>query len=253
MDPKRVKSLEQFARSLGISLRRKELPLIDQSLTHKSYAFEAETGTDNERLEFLGDAVVGLVVSQAVYEEFEAYDEGRLSQAKAAVVSRKTLGRTARELGFGSIVLFGRGESKNGGAARLSTLGAALEAFVGALYVLRGFKPAAEWVRQAVLASSRKEMLHGAAEDYKSRLQEWTQAHLNSLPHYRRVSESGPDHNKSFVVEVLLGGKACGQGQGRRLKDAEHSAAQQALLQLTKRAAIPQPPDHPHKANPKAT
>lgn len=232
MNPDRLLALERFAQSLGLSMDPGEAPLLDQALTHKSYAFEADTGLDNERLEFLGDAVVGLVVSQGVFEEFEDHHEGQLSQAKAAVVSRKTLGRRARELGFGSIVQFGKGESQNGGPARLSTLGAALEAFVGALYLLRGFDRTAVWVRDSILTSSRKEILHGAAEDYKSRLQEWTQANLNCLPQYRRVSESGPDHDKCFVVEVVLNGEAKGRGKGGRLKEAEHTAAKEALEKL---------------------
>ncbi len=243
MDPERRLALERFAHSVNVQLHEDDWQLLDQALTHKSFAFEAETGADNERLEFLGDAVVGLVVSQAVYDELPEHDEGRLSQAKAAMVSRKTLGRRAHELGFASVVRFGRGEARNEGPSRNSTLGGAFEAFVGALYLLRGFEDAATWVRTHLLPSAQKEMLHGAAEDYKSRLQEWTQAHLNCLPQYRRVGESGPDHNKSFAVEVLIGGQVYGRGAGRRLKEAEHLAAAQALQALL--AAADNTPDNP--------
>ncbi len=232
IDAERCGRIQAFARSVELELGEEECDLFNQALTHRSYAFERDVGFDNERLEFLGDAVLGLVVSQAVYDEFEDHHEGQLSQAKAAVVSRKTLGRRAREMGFGDVVLFGRGESRNGGRARPSTLGAALEAFVGALYVARGFNTAAEWIRGHVLSAARKEMIHGAARDYKSRLQEWTQANRGCLPQYHRLSESGPDHAKQFMVEVSIAGASFGRGIGPRLKDAEHAAAREALDRL---------------------
>jgi ribonuclease-3 len=232
MDGERRRTVEAFAASVGITLHDGDHELVDQALTHKSYAFEAETGRDNERLEFLGDAVVGLVATRTAYEDFPEYDEGRLSQAKAAVVSRKTLGARARELGFGNVVRFGRGEARSGGALRLTTLGSALEAFVGALYLLRGCETASRWVYEKVLAPARSMMPHAADEDFKSRLQEWTQAHFDCLPQYQKIAEFGPDHCKTFQVEVRVQEHLLGRGEGKRLKDAENIAARQALERL---------------------
>lgn len=232
MDGERRRTIEHFAAAVGIVLRDGEHDLLDQALTHKSYAFEAETGRDNERLEFLGDAVVGMVASRTAYEDFPEYDEGRLSQAKAAVVSRKTLGARARELGFGAVVRFGRGEARSGGALRLTTLGSALEAFVGALYLLRGCETAARWVYDNVLAPARQTMLRASEQDFKSRLQEWTQAHHECLPQYQKIAEYGPDHSKTFQVEVRVLDRLLGHGEGKRLKEAENAAARQALERL---------------------
>lgn len=240
MDGERRRSVERFAASVGITLHDGEHDLIDQALTHKSYAFEAETGRDNERLEFLGDAVVGMIASRTAYEDFPDHDEGHLSQAKAAIVSRKTLGTRARELGFGEIVRFGRGEARSGGALRLTTLGSALEAFVGALYLLRGCDTAARWVYEKVLDPARQTMLRASEEDFKSRLQEWTQAQYECLPQYQKIAEYGPDHCKTFQVEVRVRDRLLGRGEGKRLKEAENIAARQALERLKS-----SPPDFP--------
>ncbi len=229
LSPERRRVLEEFLRSLDIEPRAGELDLIEQSLTHRSFAHEAGTSADNERLEFLGDAVVELVVSQEVYERFRECDEGRLSKARAAVVSRKSLGACARELGFGPVIRLGRGEARHSGAMRQTILGGALEAFAGALYLARGYEWTAGWLRRRVLPLFHAGMSAGLEQDYKSRLQEFTQAQFACLPHYEKIEESGPDHAKSFVIEVLVRGERMGIGEGRRLKEAQNNAARQAL------------------------
>ncbi len=232
MDAKRHEQLSAFAQSVGLQFEPAEYPLVNQALTHRSFAVEAEVGGDNERLEFLGDAVIGLAASRYIFEKHGDADEGRLSKIKAAVVSRKSLGACAGELGFGGAIRLGRGEARAGGSLRISTLGGALEALVGALFLLRGYEKAERWVRLYVLERCAAKLDAHSAEDFKSRLQEWTQYKYGTLPAYRKVGENGPDHRKTFLVEVLVEGEVAGVGTGSRLKDAEMAAAREACRKM---------------------
>lgn len=223
--------IELFCRAHGLEdLDRKRL---DQALTHRSYAYEAGLEKDNERLEFLGDACIGLVTSEYLYREDRQANEGDLSKWRAQLVSRRVLGMRAAQMELGELLLLGRGERETGGATRLSTLGSALEAVAGAVYCELGFERMRTFVIEHLIeflwqeGSSRE-----LQADFKSRLQEWTQREAHEVPEYRRTGESGPDHCKKFMVEVSICGQLLATGEGSRVKSAENHAARQALAKL---------------------
>ncbi len=203
---------------------------LDWALTHSSHAFEKGLPSDNERLEFLGDSVLGVIVSEELYRRFEKGDEGELSKRRAQLVSRTTLGRRAAELGLGPLLLLGVGEERSGGARRRSVLGCALEALVGVIYLRSGFERAKAFCLPHIL----NPLLDGAVEahetgDAKSELQEWSQRERGCLPVYETLEESGPDHDKRFQIVVSIGGEILGRGTGTRIKSAQSEAARQAL------------------------
>lgn len=217
---------------LGIDLGSGELLL--RALTHASWAHEqGEPATeDNERLEFLGDAVVGLAVSEHLYTRFPDLSEGDLARMRAAVVREGSLAAAARRLGLGAALRMGRGAERTGGRQRDSVLADAFEAVMGAVYLTCGWQPA----QRVVLAALGQELSDvartRAPADAKSALQELLQAEAGGLPSYRVVLESGPPHEKQFEAEVLYRGKVLGRGSGRSKRAAEQAAAAQALQRL---------------------
>lgn len=213
-----------------------QLELLEQAVTHSSYAFERHLNYDNERLEFLGDSVLGLVVSEFLYGEYPNVKEGILSKYKSMMISRGILGKRAQEIGIGSLILLGRGEELHGGRTRPVLLGSALEAVVGALYLDLGIPPITEFLynqifRPALILTSTDEF-----GDYKSMLQELIQKTTQLVPEYEITHESGPDHNKNFEVIVRINGKVFGKGEGARKKVAENQAAMRAYWALTDEA-----------------
>jgi ribonuclease-3 len=202
------------------------------ALTHRSYAFEEELDANNERLEFLGDAVLGLVVTDMAYRDFPEMPEGDLAKLRAAIVNMTALAGVARDLGLGDHVLLGKGEEMSGGRDKASILADALEALLGAIYLDRGLDP----VRVLIERLFRPRMVRYArgegGRDYKTILQEIASADLHVLPEYR-ISERGPDHLKQFTATVFLAGKAWGRGSGRSKKEAEQEAAHEAYLRLS--------------------
>jgi len=204
------------------------------ALTHKSYCNEHrdEPCEDNERLEFLGDAVVDLAVGQRLMERFPSANEGELSKLRALIVNEEGLARVARSMALGELLLLGRGEELTGGRDKSSVLADALEAVIGALYLGNGMP--------AVLALVDRffaEALDGVADgrqghDYKSLLQEDAQNRLKAAPRYRVVAEKGPDHEKIFEVEVTIGNDVYARSEGRSKKEAEQAAAQKTLEML---------------------
>ncbi len=206
---------------------------IDLALTHTSYANENEVPGDNERLEFLGDAVLATAASAYLFDIFEQRDEGVLSKLRAQIVSRRMMGKRGEELGLGPLMLLGRSEGKTGTRPRRSLLGSALEALLGVLFLDLGYSAAAEFVVEKIVEPSLREIEHNEQlGDFKSDLQEWTQARSSGVPNYRLVEESGPDHKKSFCVEVLVDGRVLAHGEGSRIKLAENEAARLALATL---------------------
>jgi len=203
---------------------------LDEALTHDSYAAErhAVDGRANERLEFLGDAVLGAVVAHALFDQHPGQPEGTLSRMRAALVSRAALAESARRLDLGKFVLLGRGEAAAGGAQRPSILAAAFEAVVGALYVTAGLNAARSFIERHHLAYA------GSSEslDPKTALQEYVQAKYKKAPHYAMTAQSGPAHARTFSVAVSVGGAQLGSGQGATKKQAEAAAAREALLAL---------------------
>ena len=211
--------------------------LIERALTHRSRAHEDETGTveDNESLEFLGDAVLGLVMADRLFREFPDYDEGRKSKARAQLVSAAALAELGDGLQLGDHLLLGRGEEKTGGRRKRSLIADAFEAVVGAIYLDGGYQAAAAFLDRAfrpLLERLRRDGVTAGTRDHKSALQEWLQARAQPLPGYRLANTTGPDHRKEFAVEVLIGERLVATGSGQSKKEAEREAARQALAVL---------------------
>jgi ribonuclease-3 len=207
--------------------------LCEAALTHKSWLNEAPgTGrTDNERLEFLGDAVLALVVSDLLMRRFPDRAEGDLSKTRAVIVSETGLAKTAQAIGLGQWIFLGRGEDQAGGRAKSSILSDALEALMGAIFLDSGLS-AARQVAERLFGEALKDVDTQTRHDYKSRLQERSQALLQATPEYRVVGQEGPDHDKRFSVAISLAGREYGRAVGRSKKEAEQSAAALALAIL---------------------
>ena len=217
-----------------IGYRFHNVSLLELALTHSSYANEKRRGrlANNERLEFLGDAVLELVSSDLLYAKYPQRPEGDLTRIRASLVCEQTLAFCTRELELGKYLLLGKGEDLTGGRERKSVLSDALEAVIGAVYLDGGFANAKEFIYKFVLNDMEHKQLFF---DSKTILQEVVQGQHEGGISYRLVEESGPDHDKKYVVEVRVGNKALGRGAGRTKKNAEQEAAYQALLLMKKR------------------
>jgi len=220
-------------RALGVRFRNAALR--ELAVTHRSYAFERELGYNNERLEFLGDAVLGLVVTDMAFRDFPELPEGDLAKLRAAIVNMTALADVARDLDLGAFIFLGKGEEMSGGRGKASILADALEATLGAVYVDRGLDVARKLIerlfRPRMIAYVRGE----GGRDYKTILQEVASSELHALPEYR-ISERGPDHEKEFTATVFLAGESWGSGTGRSKKEAEQQAAHEAFRKLSERA-----------------
>ena len=201
--------------------------LLIEALTHRSFAYDRGLGAHNERLEFLGDAVLGLVAAEWLFRRHVERPEGELSRAKAVLASAGPLAGYAERLGLGSVVRLGVNEARTGGRSRASVLADALEALFGAVHLDGG--PAASRVVIERYLSWAEGRVDWQQRDAKTRLQEWSQARGGELPVYRIVEESGPDHQRTFVCEVELFGEVAGRGQGPTKKEAHQRAAEAAL------------------------
>ena len=221
-------NVAQLEKQLAITF--KDHALLKQAFTHSSYVNEhrKETFSDNERLEFLGDAVLDLGVSQYLYREKKAMPEGEMTKLRAAIVCEASLVHFARELNFGKYILLGRGEEQTGGRDRAALLADVFEAFLGALYLDQGFAVALKFLEDHVFPK----ITTGAfshAMDYKSHLQELVQQEKGQSIDYKIVEEKGPSHDKEFVAQVLIRDQVSGIGIGRTKKEAEQRAAKAAL------------------------
>jgi ribonuclease-3 len=218
-----------LAKRLGLSVR--DLELLQQSLIHSSYLHEHRDLAvgHNERLEFLGDSVVSLAISNALYRRHPDDDEGVLSARRASIVSTTGLARLAGRLGLGEYLLLGEGESQRGGRRRPALLASAFEAVVGALYLDLGFEAAAAFVVDVATRELTSERPLNSLKSPKSRLQEFTQRLSGDRPQYRLVQAVGPDHDKVFRVEVAVEGRVIGTGEGHSRRLAESAAAAGAI------------------------
>jgi ribonuclease-3 len=230
--PKSLDSVKEFADARELVFQ--DLSLLRTALTHRSYLNEHpdREGEDNERLEYLGDAVLDFVLADYLYRIMPDASEGALTALRAELVRRETLARFAREIGLGAALLMGRGEEETGGRERPGTLCAAFEALVGATFLDQGLDAAVDFVLPFVeetLPQARAEVL---GKDPKSRLQELAQGTLGVTPRYRTVKSEGPDHAKIFTVEVSIGDMVCGEGTGPNKQLAAQRAAVQALSQV---------------------
>lgn len=208
----------------------RDASLCEAALTHKSWMNESQETdrTDNERLEFLGDAVLALVTSDLLMRRFPEQPEGDLSKARAAIVNEGGLARVADMLALGQWIFLGRGEEQAGGRQKRSLLANAFEALIGSIYLDGGFTAAFE-VTERLFTPIIAEVPSAASKDFKSRLQEIAQARLQTAPLYTVLSEQGPDHAKTFEVAILIGDKEYGRAFGRSKKEAQQNAAEQAL------------------------
>lgn len=222
---------EELKAKLGIIWDNERL--LRQALTHGSYAYEHPGVTNNQRLEFLGDAVLELVISDYLYRTFPGKSEGELTRLRAAVVCESSLARVARELGLGEALFMGRGEIQSGGRERPSILADAFEALLGAVFLDKGLKVAAEFAL-GKLKPVIEDVLHGRQErDYKTELQELLQKRSPENVSYVILKEEGPDHAKIFTAGVFYRGECLGRGEGRSKKEAEQRAAREALARIS--------------------
>jgi len=224
----RVAACRHVLAGLGIDLDAVEL---DHALTHRSYSYENSGSPDNERLEFLGDAVLGLIVTDALYATHPDVTEGTLAKMRASVVNSRALAQVARDLDLGQALLLGRGEETTGGRNKPSILADTVEALLGAVYCQHGLIAATEVVHrlfQPLLAAAAD---RGAGLDWKTSLQELTASMGLGVPEYA-VADSGPDHHKAFIASVILSGNAYGTGAGSTKKEAEQNAAEATYVAL---------------------
>jgi ribonuclease III len=228
-----IPRIEKLEKAVGVKFDDRSL--LEQAVVHTSYCNEnpALSTGHNERLEFLGDAVLDFIVAEKLYNTQPFMAEGKMSQRRAALVRRETLARVAGHLGLGSYLLLGRGEESTSGREKIPNLAGAMEAVIAAVYLDKGLDVTRDFVERLLepewSSAGRK---GGSGIDYKSRLQEYCQARYQAMPDYRIVQEEGPDHDKRFTVEVSVLGKVYGLAVGKSKKAAETDAARMALEKL---------------------
>jgi ribonuclease-3 len=223
----------------AIGYRFRDRGLLEHAMTHTSRANEDVSGgvTDNESLEFLGDAVLGFVIADMLFRELPLSDEGHKSKVKASLVSTTTLARQAERLSLGDHLLLGRGEEKTGGRRKQALLADGYEALIAAIYLDGGLEPVRAFIAREFTTLFEEIRRHGVSgHDHKSSLQEYLQSHDEPLPEYRLAGTLGPDHQKLFEVEVVVRGEPIASATGPSKKEAEQEAARQALERLSSRS-----------------
>ena len=225
-----VAALEQ---TLGISFN--DLSLLEQALVHRSYINENPglASASNERLEFLGDAVLGLVITEKLYLEYPQCSEGEMTKLRSALVRRDTLARIAKTISLGNYLYLGKGEEASGGRHKPTNLAGALEAVIAAIFLDQGSAIARDFVLRLLDKELQKAVSHGVKTDYKSQLQELTQSSQQEAPTYHLIEAVGPAHDRKFTVEVMVGNTVLGRGSGKSKKAAETEAARLALERLS--------------------
>ncbi len=225
--------LAALQQTLGLSFN--DLSLLEQALVHSSYINENPgfTLVSNERLEFLGDAVLGLVVAEKLYQDSPNFTEGEMTKLRAALVRRDTLARMAKAIRLGDYLYLGKGEEANDGRHKTVNLAGALEAVIAAIFLDNGLLTAKGFILRLLDAELRKAVSQSVVVDYKSELQELIQARGQQTPTYHVIETAGPDHDRRFTVEVRLGEAVLGRGSGKSKKGAETEAARLALEKLS--------------------
>jgi ribonuclease-3 len=230
--PGRAKALAKLERV--IRLKVKDYELLNRAMTHRSFSNEhMNRYPDNERLEYLGDSVLGLVINEYLFKHYENYLEGDLAKIKATVVSEETLAIAAREIGLGDFLLLGRGEEHSGGRERDSILSNTLEALIGAVYLSSGLKPSRELILGLLKKHVEKVNSMQYLRDPKTALQELVQKKYKEKPLYEVVGETGPDHQKEFTVRLVIKGRNVLDGKGSSKRRAEMDAARSALEKIS--------------------
>ena len=219
----------QLTARLGLDIRQE---LLELAFTHRSFAYENGLTETNERLEFLGDSVLGLVVTEELYTKYPDLDESRLSPLRSGIVNMRALADIARSLELGQYIRIGKGEEVTGGRDKNSLLADSLEALIGAIYLSHGFAESQRVVRALINETLESAMNRGAGLDGKTSLQELAAARKLSAPEYQ-ITESGPDHDKTFVATAIVGGEAIATGEGKSKREAEQIAARIAYEKLS--------------------
>jgi ribonuclease III len=221
--------LEQFQQNNKVYF--KDPNLLRQALTHRSYINEQadEDLEDNERLEFLGDAILDFITADMLFKRFPEMTEGELTRLRSALVRTESLAQLAGLCNIGEYLYIGKGEENSGGRQRTNNLCRAFEAVIGALYLDQGLEAVNDFVIPKLTNLQQNVIEEALHKDARSRLQEWSQASLGITPTYRLRSASGPDHNKEFLIEVVIGDRVVASGSGRSKQTAAQAAAQQAL------------------------
>ncbi len=210
-------------------------PLLEQALVHSSYVNENPgfAPASNERLEFLGDAILGFIVAEELYQRFSQFSEGEMTKLRSSLVRRDALSRMARAISLGNYLYLGKGEEASGGRRKPANLAGALEALIAAIFLDRGLSAARDFVLRSADKELNKVLSQGIEPDYKSQLQEIIQARQQQTPTYKVIEAVGPDHDRAFTVEVRVGDTVLGRGSGKSKKVAETEAARSALDQLS--------------------
>ncbi|MBM7623827.1 ribonuclease III [Sporohalobacter salinus] len=226
------KKLEELQSEIEVYFT--DLNLLQRALTHKSYANENRDLNlkDNERLEFLGDSVLDIIVSEYMFNRYPNYPEGKLAKMRASVVSAPTLADKAKKLNLGKYLLLGRGEEMTGGRKRSSILADAFEALVGSIYLDQNLETARGFIMKLMKTDIENAEAGEHIRDYKTTLQEIIQKKSNSRPEYNVIEEKGPDHSKEFTVQVKFDNRSLGKGTGSSKKEAQQQAAKNALQKL---------------------
>jgi len=225
-----MEKVQEFSQKIGVMFADPEL--LVQAFTHRSFLNEnrGHGKAHNERLEFLGDAVLELVTTEHLFEKYPEHPEGDLTSYRAALVNTTSLSETASELGMNDYLLLSKGEAKDTGRARQYILANTFEAVVGALFLDQGYDVARGFIAKYLLPKTEKMVAGRLWQDAKSRFQEVAQERVSITPNYEMVSEEGPDHDKHFTVGVFLGSDLVAEGEGKSKQEAEQDAAQKALV-----------------------
>lgn len=233
MEENKTVNLESLQNSLAYFFNN--ISLLRQAVTHRSYVNEhpGREAKHNERLEFLGDAVLNLSLSTMLLDQYPDLPEGHLSKIRAGQVNEKKLASLSRQLGLGAYLMIGKGEERTGGREKPSLLADTFEAVLGAIYLDGGFKAALSFI-DSLFRSQFKDTNHFSTQDHKTLLQEYCQGILKTIPDYRVFREEGPDHKKIFFVEVIIQERVISVGKGKTKKEAQQKAAEKALVQLEK-------------------
>ncbi|MEF3280220.1 MAG: ribonuclease III [Elusimicrobiota bacterium] len=205
----------------------KDKKLIDKSLTHKSYSIERKILYNNERLEFLGDSVIGLIVSEYLIKKYSEKDEGYLSKIKSYMVSSKNLYKWAKTIELDKYIKLSKSEISSGGRLNSKLIANAFEAFIGAIYLDGGFEYAKKFIERLI-----KETGSFLPSDYKSEIQEYCQKRYKTLPYYKLISQTGPDHEKLFKIALFINNQKISEGEGASKKEAEQDAARKAIIAI---------------------
>ena len=228
---------KELAERLGLQFD--DLSLLSQALIHSSYVHEQPSaGLSNERLEFLGDSVISLIVSELLWKRYPTEDEGSLTTRRAAIVSARGLARIAQRMELDRYLVLGLGATAAGERSRKSVLAATFEAVAGAIYMEHGLERTREWLLEVAATELEDKPELDELKPPKSALQELSYARTGRAPQYRLVSDEGPPHAKHYVVEAVVGGQPLGHGEGRNRRDAETEAAREALTRIAEGADI---------------